>query len=751
MSIGKAVPRVDGRDKVMGTLRFSADLKIDDLWHAATVRATCAGRIVSVQTDDAFDWSQVTLLLPQDIPGENVIQIIEADMPCLAQTQALYAGEPLALIAAPTRELAKQAVEHVHVTMEPSAILSGIDDIVARYKQNPDSLTVFSRYRISDGDLQAGFSQATQQTEGEYITGPQEHLYLETQAMLATPPDEHGVQRCLGSMQCPYYVRPAVAKVLGVDDERVIVEQAPTGGAFGGKEDYPSLLAAHVALLARASGHPVRLLLNREEDISVTTKRHSCYTRITSGANDQGELLALKVDVVMDAGAYVTLTPVVLSRGILHALGPYRCKNVEVNAIAVQSNIPPSGAFRGFGAPQTQFAMESHIDDIAHALNRSPIEIRQVNLLHSGDAMATGQILAESVAAQECLQDVLQHCQAEKRLAHIAKINTDPAGFTKRGLGFATVLHGAGFTGSGEKYLKSRAALNLQPDGTVEILAANTEMGQGVQTVFPQIVAEELALPVERVKYPLPDTSRVPNSGPTVASRSTMIVGSILQKAARSLLARLQALAGDGAKREGEHFRLPDGNLLRWNVAARQLCKNGEGKVEEQYEMPPGIEWNEETYKGSSYPVFAWGAVAVEVDVDVDTYEVRPLNLWLAYDIGRAVNPVAARGQLEGGSLQALGYGLCESMDIEDGRFRQNKLQTYIIPTTADIPEIHLNILEHPYSHGPGGAKGLGELPMNGVAAALRNAVKQALGVSVNTIPVTPERIFAAMQQGGGQ
>ncbi|MBM4388252.1 MAG: xanthine dehydrogenase family protein molybdopterin-binding subunit, partial [Deltaproteobacteria bacterium] len=278
----------------------------------------------------------------------------------------------------------------------------------------------------------------------------------------------------------------------------------------------------------------------------------------------------------------------------------------------------------------------------------------------------------------------------------------------------ALFMHGAGFTGSGEKNIAPKAALKLHSDCTVEILVANTEMGQGAMTALSRIVANALSIPLSRVRYPLPETSRVPNSGPTVASRTTMIIGRTLELCAADLL---------------------------------KAERGKEAVFERQYDFPPDQVWDEKTYTGSAYAVFSWGAVAVEVEIVMATIEVAPKEMWLAYEIGRAVNPAAARGQLEGGTIQALGYGLLEKMDIKNGGYLQDRLQTYIIPTSADVPEIHTRIIEIPYSRGPGGAKGIGELPMNGMAAAVRNAVRHALGIAINSIPVTPEKILECLRR----
>jgi CO/xanthine dehydrogenase Mo-binding subunit len=747
MGIGESIVRIDGREKVRGETRFVADLAVPGLLHGALVRSPVpCGRLRRLRLDPDFDWSSVTVVTPADIPGTNVVRVIRDDMPCLVDREIAYAGEPVALVAAPDRESARRAAAAVRVDAEPRPALFGIDRLVEIHERAPGDLVEFHRSEIRRGDVARGLAEADLVVEGEYRTGPQEHVYLEPQGVLALP-EGGGRMRIVGSLQCPFYVRPAVAHVLGVPDESVIVEQAATGGAFGGKEDFPSFLGSYAALLARKAGRPVRIVFDRTEDIAFTPKRHAAWIRHRSGVTRDGSLVALDIEILLDAGAYVTLSPVVLSRAVLHASGVYRCPNVRVLGRAVRSNVPPAGAFRGFGAPQVLFALESHVDEIAARLAVSPLEIRRRNVLRLGDAMPTGQILEESVGGTLCLDTVAEESRFETRRRQIEGANRVPGIRRRRGLGLATVLHGASFTGTGEKTLHSRAALRLHADGSVEILASSTEMGQGSATALSQIVAESLALPIGRIRFPLPDTSRVPNSGPTVASRTTMIVGRILETCGRGLVAGIERALGGGTARDGEGFRAPDGRRWSWVEAAGIAAGETPLTVEREYDFPPGQVFDEATNTGSAYPVYSWGAIAAEVSVDTRTFEVRPERLWLAYEIGRAIHPVAARGQLEGGSIQALGWALFEKMDLDDGgRCVQDRLQTYIVPTSADVPETRLRVLEIPYSRGPGGAKGIGEMPMNGVAPAVRNAVRHAVGVGIDSLPVTPEKIFAALE-----
>ena len=384
--------------------------------------------------------------------------------------------------------------------------------------------------------------------EAEYRVGHQEQLYIENNAMIAVPRDDGGVA-ITGSLQCPYYVHTALKKGLAIDDRQAQVIQAETGGGFGGKEEFPSVIALHAALLALKAKRPVRMIYERHEDISATTKRHPAIVRHRTGVTSDGRILAQDIEVVMDGGAYCTLTPVVLSRGALHSGGPYRCPNVRIRARATRTNTPPNGAFRGFGAPQVEFAAETHLNRIAERLGLSPLEIRRRNVYRLGDTTPTGQVLRESVAGEEVLERAAEASEFERLRERTARERRGRTGSgtipgsamrTERthiasGIGLALAWHGAGFTGSGEVKLASVISLELTAEGRIRILTGSTEMGQGTKTIFPQVVADALGVDYDEVEIAAEDTAIVPDSGPTVASRTAMVVGGMVIKAARRL------------------------------------------------------------------------------------------------------------------------------------------------------------------------------------------------------------------------
>jgi len=541
-----------------------------------------------------------------------------------------------------------------------------------------------------------------------------------------------------GSLQCPYYVLNALKHALNRPIDRVRVIQAPTGGGFGGKEDYPSTIALHAALLAlkmRIAGkhHPVKIIYDRGEDMAATTKRHPSRVRHRTGVDREGRLVAQEIDVLLDGGAYVTLSPVVLSRGIIHAAGPYFCPNVRIQGRAVLTNTVPFGAFRGFGAPQTQFAIERHMDVIAHRIGIDPVELRRINLLRDGQTTATGQIIRGGTDRVSMMDQAVRASGLVSGRKEHAKLNaTHP--YLRRGAGIATIFHGSGFTGNGEVYLKSRLAVAGLPDGRVEVLAASTEMGQGTNTVFTQIAAAALEYALSDVVVAVPDTFRVPNSGPTVASRTVMVVGKLIERACEELC----AIAGAPTAR-GAHLKRA---IIDWHLNNPGKASTAPLRAEVEYTRPPGIHFDEKTYTGDAYATFGWGAYAAEVEVDLRTWGVRVIGFTAVQEIGKVVNPTLARGQVQGGVAQGIGWALMEEVKYRDGGMINNQLTNYIIPTSDDLPALRVEFVENPYSDGGGGAKGVGELPMDGPAPAILNAVHAAVGVSAPAIPLTPERLM---------
>ncbi|MFT5433431.1 MAG: CO/xanthine dehydrogenase Mo-binding subunit [Myxococcota bacterium] len=727
-SVGSRVPRLDGHGKVTGSALYVDDLTVPDMLHGWTVRSTVPhGRVKGITLDPDYDWSDVTVVTAADIldgGGENVVHLIDDDQPCLVNDIIGHVDEAIALVAAPTRVRAREAAAHVLVDVE---------ELPANF--DPEASTAMAKVlQLTDGDLEAAFERATLVVEGRYTTGAQEQLYIEVQGMLALPNDD-GTMIVKGSLQCPYYVHRAVKRLLGVEDDGVAIVQTVTGGGFGGKEEYPSMIAGHAALLARKSGRPVKLIYDRDEDLRATTKRHpSIVTHRTAIAAD-GTLLGVEIDVLLDAGAYVTLSPVVLSRAMLHAAGPYRYGAVRVNARAALTNSVPAGAFRGFGAPQVTFAFERHMDHIAKRLGRDPLEFRRTNTLREGDRTPTGQLLDDSVGGELCLERAVEMSNFEERRKADRTVASTSGARRRRGIGLSYFFHGAGFTGNGEAYLKGKVAVELSATESgpgLTIRSASTDIGQGTATIFPQIASDTLGVDISRILMAPPDTSQVPDSGPTVASRTTMVVGKVVQEAAREIRERVTA------EYPGADF---DTAAAAWLASGRPLS------VESTFKSPPNLKWDPETYKGDAYPCFGWACDIVEVEVDLDTAEVFITRFDTAQDAGKIIHPVLAEGQVEGGSLQALGFATMEQVVWRRGGMANDRLTNYIIPTSMDAPEMHVELVEVPYSYGPFGAKGIGEIPMNGGAPAVLAAIEDAIGRPVpDIVPLTPERLLPALE-----
>jgi CO/xanthine dehydrogenase Mo-binding subunit len=537
-----------------------------------------------------------------------------------------------------------------------------------------------------------------------------------------------------GSLQCPYYVHKALMALCGLPADKVRVVQMETGGAFGGKEEYPSMIAAHASLLAIKSGRPVKIIYDRLEDMAATTKRHPSRTRHRTAVSKEGKILGGEIEFVVDGGAYATLSSVVLSRATIHAGGAYFWPHIRIRAKAVATNAPPHGAFRGFGAPQSLFALERHMDRISQVVGISPVEIRRRNFLKSGQTTTTEQTVRESIDLDQLLNRALELSDYHAKKERFAKQNQ--LGSIRKGMGIAAFLHGAGFTGSGERYLSSVVGVEGCTDGSVRVLVSSTEFGQGTKTVLCQIAAQSLGLPYEDVGIAQPDTTVVPNSGPTVASRTVMVVGKLVQSAALGIRQTLTRAGMLAESYSSEEFR----SACRNYVAA-----HGEFRSWARYEAPKDVFWDDEKYRGEAYAAFAWAVYIAEVTVDLTTCSASVDDFVALQEVGKVLHPVLARGQIAGGVAQGIGYTLYEKVVWQNGRMQNGQMTNYIMPTSADLPSIRVFFEEMGNVHGAFGAKGIGELPMDGPAPAIVNAVEDALKLRFDSIPLLPEDIFEAL------
>ena len=734
--VGTSVPRLEGRNKVTGQARYVEDMVLPGMLYGATVRSGIPrGKIEKITFGPGMNWQEFVIVSAKDIPGKNCIALIEEDQPCLADGVVNHSEEPILLLAHPDRHLLPKAVEAVSVEYDalPAIFTMEESESFRELIWGPDN--TFKRILIEKGDVDSVWEKADYIVEGEYRTGAQEQLYIENNGMIAVFDSQQGLT-VWGSLQCPFYVHKALMKLCDLPADRVRVVQAETGGAFGGKEEYPSMIAAHAALLSLKSGKPVKIIYDRMEDMSATTKRHPSRTRHRTAVSSDGKILGGEIEFTLDGGAYATLSSVVLSRGAIHAGGPYYWPAVRIRAKAVATNAPPHGAFRGFGAPQSLFALERHMDRIARAVNLSPVEIRRRNFLQPGQTTTTGQTVSEPIDLGSLLDRALKLSDYEQKKAQFAIQNSRSG--SKKGIGIAAFLHGAGFTGAGERYLSSVVGVEACEDGSVRVLVSSTEFGQGTKTVLCQIAAEALGLRYGDVDIAQPDTQEVPDSGPTVASRTVMIVGKLVQSAAIGIRQALTVSGLLGDSYSPDQFR---------EACRSYVAKHGRFRSLARYEQPESIVWDEEKYRGSAYAAFAWAVYVATVSVDMTTYSVSVDGFLALQEVGRVLHPALAKGQICGGVAQGIGFALYEKVFWGNGRMQNSQMTNYIMPTAADLPPMRIHFQENGNPHGAYGAKGIGELPMDGPAPAIINAVGDALGASFDAIPLLPEDIFDTLER----
>ena len=694
--ISASIVRRDAAAKISGRAAYVADLAVEGVLHARTVRSTIAkGAILKVDVPPLPEG--VYTVDHSDVPGENGVKIIFKDMPVFAEREVRYIGEPILLVCGPDKAVVDEIARTIVVTYREEPAVFAWTDSKAHYA-----------YRKGDPDK--AFQNAARIHTETFETGYQEQAYLEPQGMVGYP-ETDGKITLVGSMQCPYYVKNAVLGVLACDDAGIRVIQAETGGAFGGKEEFPSLTGAQVAVAVRKTGKPVSLLYERTEDVEVTTKRHPSKITLSAALDADLRVIGLKATVGLDAGAYLGLSGVVLSRALIAATGAYTIPHLSVSGDAYRTNTVPTGAFRGFGAPQMFYAVEQLMGHLAASLGFDPVAFKRRHLARQNDETSTGGRFRDPILLPSMIDDVLERSDYKRKRRAFAK---DGAW---KGIGVSVFFHGCGFTGSGEAtHIKARVRLEKDADGRVVVRVASADMGQGSSTALAKIVAGVLGRPADTVFVPHPDTDLAPDSGPTVASRTTMIVGGLLARAA----AKLKEAWVDGVVQSAE----------------------------ERYVQPDFIRWDEEAFHGDAYPAYSWGVTAVEVEVDRRSCAVTLKGVWSSYDVGTAIDELLALGQADGGVTQGIAYGYLEKMEIRDGRLRQRNFTDYVIPTASDVGPTDTVFVDNPFAYGPYGAKGLGELTLIGGAPAVTAAIEHAIGRRITKIPATPENLLELIEHG---
>jgi len=700
--ISKSVVKKDHGIKANGSVKYVGDFEHREMLCGRLVRSSYAhAKILEVKLPNMpKDYFTVDY---RDVQGINEVHIVMDDTPVFAENIVEYIGDPILMVVGPEEEEVERIAESIDIEYEE---LPAVLDV-------RKAETTFFDYTFGRGDIEKAFADADKVYDEEFETGYQEQAYMETQGMIAT--FKEGKIDIHGSLQCPYYVHGAVAKALGLKPDRVRIVQDMTGGGFGGKEAYPSILACQTAVAAyKANGKSVRVIYDRREDMEFTSKRHPSLCRYKVAVKD-GRVTAMDVDAVFNAGGYTTLSAVVLQRGIIAAPGVYNIETLRVHGTAVKTNTVPNGAYRGFGAPQTFFAVEMMMEHIAKDLGVEPLAFKMRHLVKQGDATSTDGQYHFPVPLPAMIKEVEDMSDFEnKRKAYSA----NQKGRYQKGIGMGLWFHGAGFTGSGERdIIKAVTRLHKYSDGRVEILASQSEIGQGIKTTLSKIVANELNIPLDQVIYENPDTDRVPDSGPTVASRSLMTVGELLRRAAIRLRSE-------------------------WEEGKDQM-------IEEHFKEPEFvIPFYLDKFQGDAYPTYAWAACAVEVQVDTLTGVNEIIGAWASFDVGTPIDMNIVVGQMEGGLMQGLGYASMEQMKYDTkGRIRNNSFSDYIIPTTVDIPVMEVKMHVEEYPDGPYGAKGAGELPLVGAPCAYMSAMEQATGHPINHIPFSAEDALFLMNE----
>ncbi len=755
--VGRSIPGVDSPAKARGHTKFLQDISLPRMLHAKMVfsgRPHARIRSISLAAALAVD-GVVAIATAQSVPGKNRVGVVVDDQPLFADKRVRYEADCVAIVAAETIEAAQEAATLVDVEYEDLPYVTTIDEAekpAAPLLHERGNLAV--EHTVTKGDVARGEMESHLVIEEVFDSPVQEHAYLETMGALAVPSPDGSVE-VLAPTQCPFYVRDAVARCLGLDLSKVRVLQLPLGGGFGGKEDVPSEICARAAALAVMTKRPVRIVLTREEDIAYSSKRHPMQMRYRMGCDPRGRLTFADVEIKADVGAYATLSPIVLYRSTVHAAGPYDIPNVRIKAHGFYTNTAPKGAMRGFGTPQVIFACESMVDEMAGRMGIDPLEFRLRNALKVGSETATGQVLEESVGFADTLAragEVLG--QDTNRFGPRSE-----GGDIVRAKGIASMFYGVSLGAIGRALDKGAARVEIMKDQSVSVFIGCTDMGQGALTVISQIASDALGIGPERITVNRVDTHAVPDSGPTVASRTTVMSGNAVVDACTRIKARIVDVASSvlGGKvvydaSKGQVVNPQTGAVLSLGDIVREchsrkvdLCATG-------WYVPPDCSIDRETGRGKAYYVYAFATDIAEVEVDTRTGHIDVIRFAAVHDSGKIINPLTAVSQVEGGVAQGIGLALIERYSEVDGHVASADLSTYLVPTALDLcDDIRVEFVECLSKDGPFGAKGLGEPAIIPVAAAVANAISNALGVRVKSLPVDAEWVVKASHPVAGK
>ncbi|MCR4429076.1 MAG: xanthine dehydrogenase family protein molybdopterin-binding subunit [Caldiserica bacterium] len=754
--IGKGVPKYDAWGKARGEIIYADDFSLPGMLYGKVFRSPYPrAKILEINVEKALKIPGVhAVITHKDVPrnnlkarfgqGTEIGAQFEGLYRVLAEGEVRYFGEPLALIAAETLEIAEKACELIEAKLEP---LPGVFDPLDAMQPGAPQVgekenNIASRFKIRKGDVEKGFQEAEVIVEGFYKVGYQDHAYLEPESGVAWVDDDGTIVIRVSSQVIEHFRE--VAEVLDLPHSKVRYIGTLIGGGFGGKEDIT--VESYLALLAWKTRRPVKLTYTRKESLLVHSKRHPYYMFYKTGATRDGRITAVQVKLVSDAGSYAALSPWVLLYSTVDAVGPYQVENVKVDSYTVMTNTPITSAFRGFGAPQVNFAYESQMNELAKKLRMDPLELRKRNFLKQGNSLSTGYVYDRPVPL-DVLADKAWEALGPRRESHNPDIKIG------RGLavgmcsyGRLTFLHDT-----------SRSYVRLELDGSAVIRCGVPDVGGGQGHILSQIVSEELGVPLERIKIHVTDSQLTPLAGTTTATRQLYMSGNATLKAAKELKRRMLNKAAQILAVKEEELEVGEGRIFLRSDPSRYIAlvplinrMSGDGEelfVEAQFNAPFSDVPEKEIIEGRTFPDFTFGAYAVEVEVDEKTGQVRLTRIVGAYDVGKALNPILVEGQMEGGAVQGAGYALLEEMTIKDGIVQTPSFQEYLIPTSLDVPDVETIMMESGTGLGPYGAKGIGEPPIVGIAPAIVNAIDDAVGVRITSLPATSEKILLALKE----
>ena len=761
--IGEGLLRIDAAEKVMGTAEYTHDLDLFGLLEAELLTSPYAyARIRSIDVSRALSLEGVVAVVTgNDIKG--LYGTVVKDRPGLARDVVRFAGEPVAAVAATSKRIARRAVELIDVQYEqlkpvltpreavaPTAPLLH-EDLMNYEKEITANViagtNICNHFKIRKGDVEKGFAESDYIFEDTYEVPRNHHVCIETYSVIAQF-EKEGTLHLWTSNQSPYVLQRALAELFNMRRNKVRVTIPTLGGGFGSKI-YPSIEPVIVALAQRSGHRPVRLTVDREQDFYRITN-HGCTVTIKTGVKKDGTMMARQLVSYWDTGAYADCGPLVARNSGFTSAGPYRVENVKIDAYCVYTNLPVATAFRGYGIPHVTWAYESHLNRIAHELGLDPLEIRLKNVIRDGDISHTGEKMV-AVGMKACLEQVAKaaNWKPGKKPGAI-----DLGDGRYRSLGLACSWKGT------MRHYATSATVRILEEGSVEVNCSNVDMGQGSSTIYAQIAAEELGVPVERVVVRHPDTFMTPYDRTTSASRGTFHGGTAVMKAARDAWRQMADYAAKVFRCHPADVRTEKGFIIDPETGHKHsfgevINKAVIGGVDVigrgDSVMEGGTGLDRETGQGAN-PTSFWMYAAQIVDLEVDTRtgQINVHKIYAASDVGRAINKTNCTQQVQGGAAMGLGIALSEELKFDDkGRIINNNLHDYKIPTCADVPPIEVILVEVPHPLGPYGAKGLGEAPVGPVAPAVANALANAAGIRIIRLPMTPERVLETLRKGG--